>query len=963
MKKIKLPKIKIKKKINKQKSINNKKKKDNKIKKKNIKINKTKIYNNVKNIKEKITKDYISKESLIFLGTSTLILLIIMLLLFGKLIAIIGTLALIITLLFAQVLDRNPINSKKRKIVKSLFIIALIGVIIGIIGFIAFFIYVSAISKDKYDTKKLYRKETTIIYDNKNNVIASLGNEKREKLTYDEIPEILIDAIIATEDSRYFQHNGLDTPRFAKAVIGQFLGQGDAGGGSTITMQVSKNNFTSNNASGLQGIIRKFSDIYLSIFKIEKNYSKQEILEFYVNTPYLGGSSYGIEQAAKTYFGKHASELNLSEASLIAGLFQAPGAYDPTINPEDAEERRSTVLSLMVKHGYITKEEKEIAEQIKVADLIAQENTTTNNKYQGYIDYVLKEIEEKYELDAYVTPMYIYTNLDAKKQENLNKVFTGETFKWANDTIQGGAVAIESATGKIVAIGAGRNRTGERTFSYATDINRQVGSTAKPLFDYAPGIEYKNWSTGHIFDDIPWSYTGSSTKIKNYDGAYRGKITMRYSLSDSRNVPAVQAFQSIENNKIKNFVTSLGIEPEIDANGYVHEAHALGAFNGASPLQMAGAYTAFSNGGYYTKPTAINKIIIRDTEEEIIKEEEKKQVMSDATAYMITDILRGVTSQIGATYASKDQIAAKTGTTNYDDATAKHWGYPSNATPDGWIVGYTNNMVVAIWTGYTENIHGVYLTQNQMVSQRNGLFKACASATFNSSGAKFTKPASVISVKIEKGTELLPSSSTPESEIITELFKKGTEPTEISSKYKKLDNVTSLKGELIDDMVKMTWNSVTKPNDIKDKTCGEFGYEVYFNNTLLGFTKNTYYNYETGEPYGTYTIKTVCKSSAENNSNGVSFTLSSNAEITFSDTLEYEISIGEIFNPNPTPITVIENDQDMTEFATIEKTITNTITNETVTTIDTSKEGTYEIRYVVSYKDKNETFTQIITIK
>lgn len=958
MKKIKIPKIKIKKKVNKQKTINNKKNKDNK-----IKIEKTKIYNNVKNIKEKITKDYISKESLIFLGISTLILFVIMLLLFGKLIAIIGTLALIITLLFAQVLDRNPINSKKRKIVKSLFIIALIGVIIGIIGFIAFFMYVSAISKDKYDTKKLYRKETTIIYDNKNNVIASLGNEKREKLTYDEIPEILIDAIIATEDSRYFQHNGLDTPRFAKAVIGQFLGQGDAGGGSTITMQVSKNNFTSNTASGLQGIIRKFSDIYLSIFKIEKNYSKQQILEFYVNTPYLGGSSYGIEQAAKTYFGKHASELNLSEAALIAGLFQAPGAYDPTINPEDAEERRSIVLSLMEKHGYITKEEKEIAEQITVTNLISQENTTTANKYQDYIDYVLKEVEEKYELDAYVTPMYIYTNLDAQKQENLNKVFTGETFKWANDTIQGGAVALDSTNGKILAIGAGRNRSGERTFSYATDINRQIGSTAKPLFDYAPGIEYKNWSTGEVFDDTPWSYTGSTNKIKNYDGAYRGKITMRFSLVDSRNVPAVQAFQQIENNKIKNFVTSLGIEPEIDANGYLHEAHALGSFNGASPLQMAGAYAAFSNGGHYTKPTAINKIVIRDTEEEIIKEEEKQKVMSDATAYMITDMLREVPSHIGASYVTKDQLAAKTGTTNYDEATAKNWGYPTNATPDGWIVGYTNNMVVAIWTGYTENIHGVYLTQNQMVNQRNNFFKACASATLNSSGAKFTKPSSVVEVKIEKGTKLLPSPSTPANQIITELFKKGTEPTETSSKYKTLDNVSSLKYEYVDDTVKITWNSVTKPNDIKDKTCGEFGYEVYFNNTLLGFTKNTYYNYNTSEPYGTYTIKTVCKNSSGNNSSGTSFTIKSDTEITFNDATSYDLIIGSTFEPSPTPITVTENDQDMTEFATIEKTITNTITNEEVTIIDTSKEGAYQITYNVSYKDVTETFTQTITIK
>lgn len=960
MKKIKLPK----------KQIKEKKEKNIKKDKKSINIDKTKIYNdvskNVKKIKEKVTIKPLTKITIISLIIIVCLLALLMTILFGRLLALFGTLILIVLIVFTQVLDRNSKNSKNRKAVKTFFIILLALIILGILCFIGFFIYISSTSNKKYDVEKLERKETTIIYDQKNQVVANLGSEKREKLTYDEIPEILIDAIIATEDSRYFQHNGVDAPRFLKAVLGQLLGHGDAGGGSTITMQVSKNSLTSIEAAGIEGIIRKFSDIYLSMFKLEKNYTKQQILEFYVNTPYLGGSSYGIEQAAQTYFKKHASELNLAEASIIAGLFQAPGAYDPLVYPEDTEARRDTVLSLMVKHGYITKEEKEIAEQIKVVDLIKQnENGSSKNEYQDYIDYVLQEVENDYGIDAYATPLLIYTNLDTTKQKELNKVFTGETFKWANDTIQGGAVALDSSSGKILAIGAGRNRSGERTFSYATDIERQIGSTAKPIFDYSPGIEFLNWSTGQIFKDEPWSYSGGSGKIVNYDSAYLGNITLRYSLSDSRNVPAVKAFQEVNkaigNQKLTEYVTSLGLKPELEG-GYLHEAHSVGAFNGASPLQMAGAYQAFSNGGTYYKPYAINKIVLRETEEEFEHEEVKNKVMSDATAYMITDVLRAVPSQIGASYTTNDQIAAKTGTTNYDSQTAKSWGYPSNATPDGWIVGYTPNMVVAIWTGYTENIANVYLTQNQMVAQRNNFFKACAKATLNSSGATFKRPSNVISVQLEKGTTLLASENTPKDQIVTELFKKGTEPTQTSSKYKALNNVNNLKATYDGKKTSLTWDSLTKPSDIEDKTCGKFGYEVYFNDKKLEFTTNSSYNYETDNPYGTYTIKTVCSSMNTNTSSGSSVEIKLNATIEFTDKEEYNIKIGETLPLSENIIKVTDEENDVTAFAKIEKTIIDNTTQTNVTEIDTTKAGSYTITYKVTYKIKEETFTQKINI-
>jgi len=224
-------------------------------------------------------------------------------------------------------------SSKKRKInfkkVFKIFLLTmLILFILGVIGVVSFCAYI-VINAPEFDEDLLYVTNPSIILDKDNNEIMKLGEEKRVVLEYDEIPEVLIDAIIATEDSRFFEHTGVDWARFLKASFLQLLGKSEAGGASTLTMQVSKNTYTSKEASGIEGIIRKFTDVYVSMFKIEKNYTKEQIMEFYVNTYWLGSNSYGVEQISKTYFGKSAKDLNLAEAAMIAGLFQAPGSYNP----------------------------------------------------------------------------------------------------------------------------------------------------------------------------------------------------------------------------------------------------------------------------------------------------------------------------------------------------------------------------------------------------------------------------------------------------------------------------------------------------------------------------------------------------------------------------------------------------------------------------------------------------------
>ena len=754
-------------------------------------------------------------------------------------------------------------KKRKRKIVSILIIIMLLLGIAGMLAFSAFIVYVKVQADPKFETTNLNTLEISRIYDKDGNEIAKLGSEKREKVKYEELPEVLIDAIIATEDSRFFQHNGLDAPRFAKAMIGQVTKGSEAGGASTLSMQVVKNSFTSTEAHGIQGIIRKFEDIYLAVFKLEKKYSKQEIIEFYVNNHFLGGNIYGVEEAANAYFGKSVGELNLSEAAIIAGMFKSPNAYRPTTNPENAAKRRSTVLYLMRKAGYITKEESDIANSIPVESLTAEVNYSNDNPYQGYIDTVVEEIQNKYGVNPYTTPLLVYTNLDRSKQDAVNSVLSGQNYDWIDDRIQAGVAVIDTHTGKVVAIGNGRNINSRNNstaaqFNYATQIKRQPGSTAKPLFDYGPGIEYNNWSTYEQFNDAPYSYSNGRS-IKNWDGGYYGQITLRKALSTSRNIPALKAFQTVDNEKIIEFVTSLGIKPEIE-NGRIHEAHSIGAFTGVSPVQMAAAYAAFSNGGYYNEPYSVSKIVFRQTGETQEFHQESKQVMSDATAFMISSVLQDVALTNGTPY----NVACKTGTTNYDDNTMSRYNMPYDAVRDSWVVGFSTQTAIGMWYGYDgftkESIAEGYVMHNIPATvQKDALFRSLVnSGAMEGDRAAFEQPSSVVKVGVAPGSN--PAKlAIPGGEAVYEYFKKGTEPTEYDTTRYKIAAPGNFKATERNGKVTLSWNAVS-PVDLGGQSHGTFGYNVYKDDVLIEWTSKTSYTFTPSTPYGTYKVIATYKS-------------------------------------------------------------------------------------------------------
>lgn len=905
-----------------------------------------------------------------------------------------------------KIAKKDTKNNKKRKVNKKkilkIILIAILACIV--LGILAISIFLVIIIKDapEFNPSNLFTQESSILYDKNNNQIAKLGTEKREKITYDVMPQILVDAIVATEDSTFFQHNGFNAARFLKASLSQIVG-GGGGGASTLTMQVSKNAYTSNVASGFEGIKRKFTDIYLSIFKIEKTYTKEEILEFYVNSYYMGGGAYGVEQACQNYFGKSVNDINLSEAAMLAGIYQAPGYYDPTINPKNTEERRKTVLNLMLRHGYITKEEKEIAEQLTVDKIINTSNTSGDDqvdpRYKDFIDTVVEDVKKKTGYNPYTTSMLIYTTMENEKQEYVTNLMN--RFDWENDKVQAGIAVIDTNTGAVVAIGAGRHREDQVGWNYATMNRKHIGSTAKPLYDYGPLIEYKDASTYHLLYDENYTYSNGKP-IGNWDGKHSGLITMREALKVSRNIPALKAFQENDNQNIYEFVNKLGLSPEAD-DGFVHEAHSIGAYGdgqttGENPLSVAAAYAAFANGGYYTEPYTFTKIVYRNSDEEYTHNPEKVKVMSDATAYMVTDMLISTsgyvtktTSVNGITYASK------TGTSNYPEDVMIKYHLASNAVNDLWVAGFCRDYSTAIWYGYDELSSDYY---NRMSSGGNTrLYKELIKGIYTGT-PNFTKPSSVVSVTVEKnspGNGLLPSAYTPDSMKITELFKAGTEPTEVSTRFQPLPNVTEFKATLAGDKIHLSWKGIETPNafnrgylnGLYSKTCrnvdgcvghivaetqailGDLTYGIYIKNadgSLKEIQKTQATTLDISVPQNignkaTILVKAEYPNYMSLSSSGVEASLDISSAVKKEIKAELNGSSNITVEQNQKyvdpGVKVTENGNDVTNKATIAISINGT----QVPNINITTPGTYEIKYEVNYESYKKFLTRTVTIK
>lgn len=636
-------------------------------------------------------------------------------------------------------------KTKKTKFRRFLTILGIL-LIVGIIAAGAYTAYAIA-TAPPLDEEKLVDTYPIQLISAEGEPLEGSG-QIREYVSIDEISEVMQQAVISIEDRRFYEHNGIDLRRIGGAVLANLTDGFGAEGGSTITQQLVKQSFLSTDKK----LKRKLQEQWLAL-KLEREYTKEQILEMYLNKNYYGSGGYGVQTASKRYFNKPVSEVNYQEAAILAGLPQRPSAYDPINGDQELTRyRQEQVLSAMKRDGHITEEQYNQALDVEIADVISPGQETEEESYTRSIyARVQQELEEDYGLeqaDIYGTGLKVYTSINKDLHTKFNSDIKSNNVNLPTssfpDGLRMGATVMNTQTGEIVAvIDSQQAKQGDKNYRDYSSEKRQIGSTAKPFFDYGPGIENGQWSTGKVLIDKAFDES-EAFKPKNYYTGYRGANTMRYYLTISGNTPAVRAFYEVQNEfgseAIESFVENVGIEPSMSGDE-LNASNALGTAE-ASTTQMAAAYAALGNNGMYTKPHLIQKIEFNDgsTINSPIK---AKQAMEDYTAYMLTDMLRDVVSGSNGTYepgAFPWDVAGKTGTTNDEQ--------------DKWFTGYTTDYAISVWTG---KVSGASATENSP-NYAQYYFEYMMQQITNATGQpdRFQQPESVLSLGNElyvKGTK------------------------------------------------------------------------------------------------------------------------------------------------------------------------------------------------------------------
>lgn len=545
--------------------------------------------------------------------------------------------------------------------------------------------------------------QPTVIYDQDGKIASTIAASDIKGVGLEEIPQDVIHAVIATEDQRFYKHNGINYVGIARAFIENIKSGEVVAGGSTITQQLAKNVFLTQDRT----YTRKLKELVLTK-KIERTYSKDEIIVRYLNQIYFGEGAWGIQRAAETYFGKNAKELTLSESAILAGLIKAPSVLSPVKNFEKSIERRNIVLSLMQKEGYITQSE---VEQAKAQKIVLKSKKTTDDydgKYAHYVDHIIEEASKEYGLNAneiLAGGYSIYTELNQTVQEATEKVYANNRMfpnSPSDQLVQSSAVFVNPSTGGIQALVGGRGEHTFRQFNRATQLKRQPGSSMKPLAVYTPALE-NGYDVFDQLQDKPLNISGYTPL--NYDKRFRGQVSMYKAVIESYNVPAVWLLQKIGLEKGLDAVRSFGIPLEKEdesptiALGGMHE--------GTSPLKMAQAFAAFANEGVMVEAHAIKEITNADGETIGQWKKKSTKIMDAATAQKITYMLKGVVQEgtgRKAALTGRD-IAGKTGTTQLPIQ-------GRDGAKDHWFVGYTPEIAGAVWLGYDKTDASHYLSSS-----------------------------------------------------------------------------------------------------------------------------------------------------------------------------------------------------------------------------------------------------------
>ncbi len=631
---------------------------------------------------------------------------------------------------------------------------------------------VKTLGMDRWVDFDVYRitgcDRTSIIYDGQSDVVTRLhGVQDRTWVSISELQPSTVYAFISAEDARFFEHEGVDVIRIAGAIVADIKAGSYVQGASTISQQLIKLSHLTSEKT----ISRKAEEAALA-YEMERQYSKEDILEMYLNYVYFGGGYYGIEAAAEGYFGVHASDLTLDQSAMLAGILKSPSGYAPHINYAASINRRNNILRLMRDYGYITDDEKKQASAGRPTILHDK-----NEEYSGYYtDAVTKSAAALMGItvDELIRGGYsIYSAMDSDIQHYCEEMFkNGELFP-AEDS-EAAIVVLEPSTGMVVAMVGGRSYTGGISFNRATDIRRQPGSVIKPVIAYAPAFEYLNYTAADMILDEETTFADYTPS--NYGNKYYGWVTVREAVTKSLNVPAVKTLSEVGVERAKDFAKRCGIEFDDKDDSLTL---ALGGFTyGVSPLQIAGAYSCFASGGIYNTPTLIKKITDRNGLTVYEYRQDSRRVMSEANAYILTSMLKSVVTEgTGHRLNTLDiPIAGKTGTVGL-----------ANGNRDAWMAGYTPEYTAVVWQGYDSDRLGLLPS-----SATGGTYPALMLyELFNhiypdGRSGDFEKPESVKQYSIDAKTlkkqhkVVLANAMTPQSSRVTEYFTEETAPEDVS---------------------------------------------------------------------------------------------------------------------------------------------------------------------------------------
>ena len=631
---------------------------------------------------------------------------------------------------------------------------------------------VKTLGMDRWVDFDVYRitgcDRTSIIYDGQSDVVTRLhGVQDRTWVSISELQPSTVYAFISAEDARFFEHEGVDVIRIAGAIVADIKAGSYVQGASTISQQLIKLSHLTSEKT----ISRKAEEAALA-YEMERQYSKEDILEMYLNYVYFGGGYYGIEAAAEGYFGVHASDLTLDQSAMLAGILKSPSGYAPHINYAASINRRNNILRLMRDYGYITDDEKKQAS--------ARRPTILHDKREEYSGYYTDAVTKSaaalmgITVDELIRGGYsIYSAMDSDIQHYCEEMFkNGELFP-AEDS-EAAIVVLEPSTGMVVAMVGGRSYTGGISFNRATDIRRQPGSVIKPVIAYAPAFEYLNYTAADMILDEETTFADYTPS--NYGNKYYGWVTVGEAVTKSLNVPAVKTLSAVGVYRAKDFAKRCGIEFDDKDDSL---ALALGGFTyGVSPLQIAGAYSCFASGGIYNTPTLIKKITDRNGLTVYEYRQDSRRVMSEANAYILTSMLKSVVTEgTGHRLNTLDiPIAGKTGTVGL-----------ANGNRDAWMAGYTPEYTAVVWQGYDSDRLGLLPS-----SATGGTYPALMLyELFNhiypdGRSGDFERPESVKQYSIDAKTlkkqhkVVLANAMTPQSSRVTEYFTEETAPEDVS---------------------------------------------------------------------------------------------------------------------------------------------------------------------------------------